>query len=542
MWFSARVQLNRPRLKASNFRLFWYSIGTLSSGMECTRKMNNSSQLSPAVQSPPLLAAIDLGSNSFHMVVAQLVDGEFKLQDVMSEKVQLAAGLDADKVLSEDAQQRGLECLARFAQRVADLPRKAIRIVGTNALREAVNSREFLERAERILRTPLEVIPGREEARLIYLGVCQTRPAEDGVRLVIDIGGGSTELILGERFEPRALESLEMGCVSFTQRYFPNGEISKAAFQKATYAALRELMSIQQHYRRIGWSNCVGSSGTIKAIRNACVSLGFTEEHISAKALNLLRQKVLGYRHVDEITEVKAERRPVLPAGLAILCAAFDSLGIREMACSNGALREGLLFEMAGRLQHDDIREHSITALKRRYHVDRQQAERVERSALLALEQLREAWDLDDPQHAQILRWAARTHEIGRAISHAQYHKHSAYLLQNSDITGFTNLDRQQLALLARSHRRKFPKDDFKQLPESKQQACHRLAIVLRIATLLHRNRSRIKLPPLQLHIDGKTLRLSFPPGWLEQQPLTQADLEQEADYLKAIGIRLQVN
>ena len=184
----------------------------------------------------------------------------------------------------------------------------------------------------------------------------------------------------------------------------------------------------------------------------------------------------------------------------------------------------------------------SGTALKRRYHVDRQQAERVERSALLALEQLREAWDLDDPQHAQILRWAARTHEIGRAISHAQYHKHSAYLLQNSDITGFTNLDRQQLALLARSHRRKFPKDDFKQLPESKQQACHRLAIVLRIATLLHRNRSRIKLPPLQLHIDGKTLRLSFPPGWLEQQPLTQADLEQEADYLKAIGIRLQVN
>ncbi len=510
--------------------------------MECTRKMNHPNSTPSTVQAPPLLAAIDLGSNSFHMVVAQLIDGELKLQDVMSEKVQLAAGLDADNVLSEAAQQRGLECLARFAQRVADLPRKAIRIVGTNALREAVNSREFLERAEHLLQTPLEIIPGREEARLIYLGVCQTQPPMDGQRLVIDIGGGSTELIVGEQFKPRALESLEMGCVSFTQRYFPNGEISKAAFQRATYAALRELMSIQKRYRRIGWSNCVGSSGTIKAVRNACVTLGFSEEHISVGALDQLRQKILGYRHVDEITEVKTERRAVLPAGLAILCAAFDSLGIREMACSDGALREGLLFEMAGRLQHEDIRERSIATLKRRYLVDRQQAGRVERSAMQALDQVRDAWDLNDPQHRQMLRWAAHTHEIGRAISHAQYHKHSAYLLQNSDIAGFTNLDRQQLALLVRSHRRKYPKDDFKQLPESRQLACRRLAILLRLAALLHRNRSRVKLPPLQLQIDGKTLSLGFPPGWLEQQPLTQADLEQEADYLKAIGIRLQVN
>jgi exopolyphosphatase/guanosine-5'-triphosphate,3'-diphosphate pyrophosphatase len=489
-----------------------------------------------------LLAAIDLGSNSFHMVVAQLMDGEIKLQDVMSEKVQLAAGLDADKVLSEEAQQRGLECLARFAQRVADLPRRAIRIVATNALREAVNSREFLERAEGIMQTSLEIIPGREEARLIYLGVCQTRPPQDGMRLVIDIGGGSTELVLGEKFQPRALESLEMGCVSFTQRYFPDGQISKAAFQKATYAALRELMSIQKRYRRLGWSNCVGSSGTIKAIRNACIGLGLAEEHITARALDQLRQKILDYRHVDEITEVKVERRALLPAGLAILCAAFDSLGIREMAFSEGALREGLLFEMAGRLQHEDIRERSISMLMRRYHVDRHQAERVERSALRALEQLRDTWGLNDPQHVQMLRWAAHTHEIGRAISHAQYHKHSAYLLQNSDIAGFTNLDRQQLALLARSHRRKFPKDDFKQLPDSRQQACRRLAVLLRLASLLHRNRSHAKLPPMQLAVDGKQLSLRFPAGWLEQQPLTQADLEQEAEYLKSLGLKLQVS
>jgi exopolyphosphatase/guanosine-5'-triphosphate,3'-diphosphate pyrophosphatase len=197
---------------------------------------------------------------------------------------------------------------------------------------------------------------------------------------------------------------------------------------------------------------------------------------------------------------------------------------------------------MAGRLQHEDIRERSISMLMRRYHVDRHQAERVERSALRALEQLRDTWGLNDPQHVQMLRWAAHTHEIGRAISHAQYHKHSAYLLQNSDIAGFTNLDRQQLALLARSHRRKFPKDDFKQLPDSRQQACRRLAVLLRLASLLHRNRSHAKLPPMQLAVDGKQLSLRFPAGWLEQQPLTQADLEQEAEYLKSLGLKLQVS
>ncbi|MFC6670863.1 hypothetical protein [Marinobacterium aestuariivivens] len=293
--------------------------------MEDAVKMNSArSQASPE-QEPAVLAAIDLGSNSFHMVVGQLLDGEFKRLDVMSEKVQLAAGLDEDKRLSEAAQQRGLECLSRFAQRVRDLPRQAIRIVGTNALREAVNSREFLERAEEVLNTPLEVISGREEARLIYLGVSQSLPPIDGQRLVIDIGGGSTEFIIGRQIEPRELESLEMGCVSFTQRYFADGVISDSAFQKATYAALRELLSIQKSYRRSGWSSCVGSSGTIKAIRNACVTLGFSEEAISAQALQKLRLRILAYRHVDEITEVKPERRAVLPAGLAILCAAFDS-------------------------------------------------------------------------------------------------------------------------------------------------------------------------------------------------------------------------
>ncbi|NVK43850.1 MAG: Ppx/GppA family phosphatase [Oceanospirillaceae bacterium] len=503
--------------------------------------MNDLHPTVPVSQQPSELAAIDLGSNSFHMVVGQLRDGEFKPLDVMSEKVQLAAGLDADKQLSEAAQQRGLECLARFAQRVRDLPRRSIRIVGTNALREAVNSREFLERAEEVLGTSLEVISGREEARLIYLGVSQSLPPVEGPRLVIDIGGGSTEFIIGRGVEPRELESQEMGCVSFTQRFFADGVISEQAFQKAMYAALRELLSIQKRYRRAGWDHCVGSSGTIKAIRNACVSLGYTEERISAQALQKLRQRILGYHSVEEITEVKPERRPVLPAGLAILCAAFDSLGIGEMEYSDGALREGLLYEMVGRLHRDDIRERSLGALTRRYHADRQQAERVERTALKALDQLQAAWQLDEPYHRQMLRWAAATHEIGLSLSHSAYHKHSAYLLQYSDIAGFTNLDRLQLALLVRSHRRKIPKDEFKLLPKSKQETCRRLTVLLRLAALLHRNRSRARLPEFRLEHTPKRLYLSFPRGWLDSHPLTKADLEQEAEYLKAFNLKLQV-
>ncbi|GGO87798.1 exopolyphosphatase [Marinobacterium nitratireducens] len=503
--------------------------------------MNDAPDSALPVQKPSELAAIDLGSNSFHMVVGQLRDGEFKPLDIMSEKVQLAAGLDADKRLSEAAQLRGLECLARFAQRVRDLPRQSVRIVGTNALREAVNRREFLERAEEVLGTPLEVISGREEARLIYLGVSQSLPPVDGRRLVIDIGGGSTEFIVGRGVAPRELESLEMGCVSFTQRFFASGDISEEAFQKATYAALRELLSIQKRYRRLGWSHCVGSSGTIKAIRNACVSLGYTEERISAQALHKLRQRILGYRRVDEITEVKLERRPVLPAGLAILCAAFDSLGIDEMEYSDGALREGLLYEMVGRLHHEDIRERSLDALTRRYHVDRHQAERVERTALRALDQLQAPWQLDQPHQRQMLRWAAATHEVGLSLSHSGYHKHSAYLLQYSDMAGFTDLDRLQLALLVRSHRRKIPKDEFKLLPKSKQETCRRLTVLLRLAALLHRNRSSARLPEFRLEFAAKRLYLSFPRGWLDNHPLTKADLEQEADYLKAFNLKLQV-
>jgi len=491
-----------------------------------------------------LLAAIDLGSNSFHIIVAHVFAGELSTLDVLSEKVQLAAGLDADGCLTEDAMSRGLECLSRFAQRVADLPRHAIRVVGTNALREARNSDDFIARAETLLGTPVEVIAGREEARLIYLGVSHTLADDAGRRLVVDIGGGSTEFIIGSRFEPRLCESLQMGCVSYTDQFFANGEISATAMKEARTAALQELLSIRRDYRRLGWNSSVGASGTIKAARQACISLGLSSDTITAKALKQLSEHLINAGHVDriQIDGIKPERRAVLPAGIAILNAIFESLDVECMSFSEGALREGLLYDMAGRLRHEDVRERTINALARRYHVDRRQAARVEATALAALEQVSESWQLQDPEYREMLSWAARTHEIGLAVAHSQFHKHSAYLLQHSDLPGFTRPEQQQLAFLVRGHRRKFPKEDFRNLPPALKEPCRHLCLLLRLAVLLHRSRSKARLPMFSLNVDDQKIELAFPGGWLDQHPLTRADLEQEAGYLRAIDIKLKIS
>lgn len=499
------------------------------------------SSVTTEINDDQLLAAIDLGSNSFHIVVAQLDQGELRTVDVMSDKVQLAAGIDENRYLTDEAKKRGLDCLSRFAQRVKDLPRDAVRVVGTNALREAKNSREFIEEAEAILGTSLEIIAGREEARLIYLGVSHTLADDQGSRLVIDIGGGSTEFIIGERFEPRVMESLHMGCVSYTKRYFADGVITEKNFRRAQTAALQELQSIKFHYRNVGWSSAVGSSGTIKAVRNACVSCGFSKGVLTKETLQLLKEKLIGFENSDqiEIEGIKPERQRVLPAGLAVLCAAFEALEIEEMTFSEGALREGVLYDMAGRLRHEDVRDRTINALVQRYHVDQEQADRVEQTALLAWAQLKESWQLSR-KHYDMLSWAARTHEIGLTIAHSQFHKHSAYLLTHSDLPGFTTREQLQLATLVRGHRRKFPKDEFKSLPKRLQDSYRRLCILLRLAVVLHRSRTKDRLPAVTFSVDNKKLILDFPEGWLEHHPLTHADLEQEADYLAAADIKLK--
>ncbi|EKF75986.1 hypothetical protein A11A3_00790 [Alcanivorax hongdengensis A-11-3] len=489
------------------------------------------------------LAAIDLGSNSFHMVVARQAQGEIQLLDGLSEKVQLGAGLDKENCLDEDTQQRALDCLGRFAQRIADIPRGSVRVVGTNTLRQARNARQFIRRAEKVLGHDIEIVAGREEARLIYLGVAHTLADDAGRRLVVDIGGGSTELIIGERFESTETESLHMGCVSFGQRFFPEGVITEKAFDRAVTAARQEVLSIHANYRRLGWQQAVGASGTIKAICQVCVDNGWSEAGITMDAMKKARKRVIKAGQADklDLKGLRDDRKPIFASGLAILYGIFEQLDIDRMEVSSGALREGLLYDLLGRFGHEDVRERSIQALMNRHHVERSQAERVCETAEQLYQQVASAWQLDNDELADTLRWGALLHEVGLAISHSQFHKHGAYLVTNSDLPGFSNQEQLAVALLVRGHRRKLPTSLLADMPDDEQAGLLRICLLLRLATRLHHARGDAPLPMITLAASDSTLTLSFPAGWLEEHPLTLADLEQEQSYFEAVDYRLEI-
>ncbi len=489
-----------------------------------------------------MIAAIDLGSNSFHMVLAKADHGELRILERLGDKVQLAAGIDEQRLLSEEAMQRGLDCLRRFAQLTASLPEGAVRVVGTNALREAHNRGEFIRRAEEVLGHPVEVISGREEARLIYLGVSHSIADTPGKRLVADIGGGSTEFIIGQRFEPLLRESLQMGCVSYTQRFFKDGKITPARYAQAYTAARLEIMGIEHALRRLGWEDAVGASGTIKAIGLATQSAGLGNGEVNAQGLAWLKRKIFKLGEVDklDLDGIKPDRRGIFPAGLAILEAIFDACDIQRMSHSEGALREGVLYDLLGRHHHEDVRERTLSALMERYHVDLDQAARVEAKALEALEQVADAWQLDDEWHRDLLVWAARVHELGLDIAHYQYHKHGAYLVEHSDLAGFSRQDQHMLALLVRGHRRNIPKDKFADFGEEGLKLI-RLCVLLRFAILFHHIRGTQEMPKVRLEASEQSLEIVFPEGWLEANPLTQADFTQEAGWLKRIGVELSV-
>ena len=491
----------------------------------------------------PLIAAIDLGSNSFHMILAKTDQGEIRVLERLGDKIQLAAGLDSQRQLSEEAMQRGLECLGRYAQLITDLPQGAVRVVGTNALREAVNRDIFIERAEALLGHPVEVISGREEARLIYLGVSHNMPAFPGNRLVVDIGGGSTEFIIGQSFEPVMMESLQMGCVSYSQRLFQDGKITPARYGQAYTAARLELMSIEHGLQRHGWQEAIGASGTVRAIGLAIKSGGLSNGEVTPEGIAWLKRKLFKLGDVDkiDIDGVKNDRRAVFPAGLAILEAIFDACGLQQMVHSDGALREGVLYDLIGRHKDEDVRERTVSALMERYHVDAEQASRVEAKALEALQQIAGDWGLQDEWHQELLVWAARVHEIGLDIAHYQYHKHSSYLIENSELAGFSRQDQQMLALLVRGHRRGIPKELFAERGKEDEKLL-RLCVLLRFAILFHHIRCNREMPEVKLQAKGQQLSIRFPQGWLENNPLTVADFAQEAEWLTKAGFNLLVS
>jgi exopolyphosphatase/guanosine-5'-triphosphate,3'-diphosphate pyrophosphatase len=492
---------------------------------------------------PDVLAAVDLGSNSFHMVVARYSHGQLVILDRLREMVRLAAGLGASGRLDDAATDRALRCLERFGQRLRAVRADSVRVVGTNALRHAKRKRWFLEHARAALGHPIEIISGLEEARLIYSGVAHTSPMSPDKRLVIDIGGGSTEAVIGEGFNPLLLESLSVGCVGLSAAYFEDGRVSAKRLERARTTVRLELEPVQEAYRKMGWLQAFGSSGTVRVIGDTLRALNPERPHITLENLNGLAERVIAAGHVDELDlpEVDAERAPVFPAGLAILLEVVESFGIDRVRVAEGAMREGLLYDLMGRFTDEDARERSVRAMGKRYHVDESQAERVETTAVGLLEQVESEWGLEDPLAESVLRWAARLHETGLDIAHSKYHRHSAYLLEHADMPGFPREEQLLLAALVGGHRRQLSFESLEDLLPPWDRLAEFLMVLLRLAVLLHRGRSPQPLPEVRLIVKSRNITLELPQRWIKEHPLTLEDLEQERAYLKEAGFRLTI-
>ncbi|HEY6452326.1 MAG TPA: exopolyphosphatase [Steroidobacteraceae bacterium] len=490
-----------------------------------------------------VIAAVDLGSNSFHMVVARYSHGQLVVIDRLREMVRLAAGVGEDGRLDKDVAARAVACLQRFGQRLRDMHAANVRVVGTNALRIARRKQAFLERARDALGFPIEIVSGMEEARLIYSGVAHNLPNESGRRLVVDIGGGSTEMIIGERYDPLELESLQMGCVSLSQRYFGDGRLSAKRIERARLAARLELEPIQAAFQRRGWERAVGSSGTIRVIADSIREIDAAANSITPEGLEKLLQRLAesGSLRELELDAVSEERRPVFPGGTVILAEIITALGIAQMRFVEGALRDGLLYDMVGRMTRSDARERSVGSMERRYHVDGEQAARVEATATAFLAQVKSAWGLEDPLAELSLKWAARLHEIGLDVAHNGYHRHGAYLIENADMPGFAREEQQLVARLVGAHRRKLTLERLEDLIPPWDRLAIFLIVLLRVAVLLHRGRSPVALPAIELAARARTLELRFPPRWLNEHPLTVADLQCEIEFLRPEGLRLRV-
>jgi exopolyphosphatase/guanosine-5'-triphosphate,3'-diphosphate pyrophosphatase len=477
------------------------------------------------------------------MIVGELRHGQLTIIDRLKETVRLSEGLKDKGKLSDAARRRALDCLSRFGERLRDMHASSVRTAGTSALRRAIDSGDFLLQAEKALGHPIEVISGIEEARLIYVGVSHSLPPFDGSRIVLDIGGGSTELILGQADTPRALESLNMGCVGVTEEFFPDGKISRAHFEAARLAARLKLRPVKAFFRDASGVEAVGTSGTIIATEQVARELGVIESNdLTPASVEQLIDRVVEFDQISNLVlpGLAENRAQVWPGGLAILVELLEVLRIDRLKVSDGALREGLLYDHLGRMQHEDARERSVQALAHRYNVDQEQAGRVAQTAVELLQQVASDWELESGLAANAIDWAARLHEIGLDISHNGFQRHGAYVAENADLPGFPRSEQKLLAWLIASQRSGFEKRRLRSLPSTWRDRALKLSILLRLAVLLNRSRGSLDLSGIDASADTKTLRLKFPPAWLGDNPLTVADLDREQRYLRTVGHKLQ--
>ena len=491
-----------------------------------------------------IFAAIDLGSNSFHMIVGKQEAGQIIILDKLREMVRLASGLDEKKNITPEMMEKALACLSKFGERIQHLHADVVRIVGTNTLRRARNSKEFMRKAEAVLGHPIEIISGIEEARLIYSGVSHNVDVDNGQRLVVDIGGGSTEIIIGERFQPILMESLNMGCVSMTRRFFDNGSITQKKIDKANLYAMTELEPHIKPYRDIGWQDSIGASGTARAIRTIALAEGFSEQGITNKSLKQIIEKLIAAGDIDKISleGLKSERKAVILGGVIILHAIFNAFEIKHMNVSDGALREGILYDLIGREDNNDIRSESVELFAQRFVIDHAHSQRVSLTAMQLYEQVKTSWFSDHDEASKHLVWAARLHEVGLCIAHSSHFKHGAYMVGNADLTGFSRQDQKLLATFIQVHRQTLDMNLFDEFDSENKKMAKRLIVLLRLAVLLNRSRSEIPPPTPVMNVGKKDIQLTFSDNWLQQHPLTQSDLSSEASYLNKAGYELIIN
>ena len=497
----------------------------------------------PPLRDGDTLAALDLGSNSFHMVVAQRVLGQLRVVDRLRETVRMAEGLDKLGGLSPEVRERALDCLSRFGQRIAGIPSHRVRAVATNTVRQLRSPESFLLPAERALGHAVDVVSGREEARLVYLGVAHAQPPrEDQLRLVIDIGGGSTECIIGSGLDAIERESLQAGCVASTRRFFGSGKLTRKRWNAGLREVTAEFQQFAAAYRSLGWDEAIGSSGTNKAIGEICAALKLTKGAVTAEALPEVRERILEAGHIDNINlpSLSNDRRPIIAGGVLVLEAVFAALGLERMQVSKAALREGVLYDLLGRVDQHDPRDTSVAAMMQRYGIDTAQAERVDATAMRLFDQVAKAWQLDGDDRAMLSR-AARLHEIGLAIAHSGHHAHGGYILEHSDISGFSQQEQRFLAALVRTHRRGVPKSAFEMVPDRLLANARHSAALLRLAVLLHRSHQPLDPPELKLQADGERLTLGLDKRWLQARPLLREDLEGEPKDMQDLGIQLKL-
>lgn len=485
------------------------------------------------------LAAVDLGSNSFHLQVARAVGDQIYPLDSLREPIRLGAGLTRDKRLDDESQLRALECLNRFGERLRGFDRHAVRAVGTNTLRVAKNAAVFLKQARAALGFPIEVVAGREEARLIYIGVSHGLPVSQDRRLVVDIGGGSTEFIIGRAFKPLRLDSTYMGCVSYSRKYFDDGKITKNAMKRAELAARNELQTLVSRFARGNWQEAFGSSGTARALAEIIELNGFGDGTITPAGLDALRAAMIKAGDIEllDLKGLKGDRRPVIAGGLAIMSAVLSELGIPSMGVASGAMRQGILYDLLGRTQHHDMRDVTVSQFMQRYHVDSAQARRVAALALDLFALFVEGDESADDTAPQYLAWAAKLHEIGISVAYSGYHRHSAYIVQNADMPGFSRMEQEQLSTLVLAHRRSLRKVFVR----GAESVDWRMVMALRLSAIFCRSRADITRPPITARANGRGLRLDIDREWLAGNPLTVTALEEEMVEWDVTGYRLDV-